>query len=127
MTGAPMPCPDFQEFMLPTLQVLSDQQERPISQIRELVADHLRLTEAVRAQRVASGLTLTYQDRCHWACTYMRQAGLITWVRRGTYALAPRGAQVLSARPARVDLPFLRQFSEFVQWMARAADDRDTP
>lgn len=124
-----MACPDFQQSMLPILQVLSDQQEHALSEIRELVAGHMHLTDADRSERVASGRKLAYQDRCNLACTYLRQAGLITWVRRATYALAPRGGKVLSTRPARIDLRFLRQFPEFVQWMSstRITDDSDTP
>ncbi len=112
-----MACPDFQRFMLPILDVLAKGGERKISEIRDLVAAHMKLSEADRAERVASGRKFAYVDRCNWACSYLRQAGLVDWVRRGTYRLAPAGAKVLQARPAQVDLAYLRQFPAFVEWI----------
>jgi restriction system protein len=112
-----MACPDFQRFMLPILDVLAKGGERKISELRELVATHMQLSASDRAERVASGRKLAYEDRCNWACTYLRQAGLVDWVRRGTYRLSPAGAKVLLARPAQLDLAYLRKFPAFVEWI----------
>ena len=112
-----MPCPDFQSFLLPMLQVLSDGAEMKSPELRARVAVLLKLGVEDMAERVASGKRLAYVDRSYWACTYLTQAGLVTWVRRGVYQISTRGTEVLETRPARIDLARLREEPLFRAWI----------
>ncbi len=115
-----MACPDFQAFMLPVLEVLRGGGELKKPEIREQTARRMALSAADLSETLSSGRRLTYVDRCNWACTYLTQAGLVTWVRRGTYQISARGEQVLRESPAKIDLALLSRFPEFTAWINRS-------
>jgi restriction system protein len=59
----------------------------------------------------------------HWAKTYLTKAALVTITRRGYFVIAPRGRQVLSQNPPRIDNEFLNRFDEFRQFKEKSAED----
>lgn len=114
-----MPVPDYQSLMQPVLAVLADGEARPISEIRERVAEHVGLTEEDRREMVPSGQKPLYHDRVSWAVSYMKQAKLLERPKRGVYELTQRGRDVLDANPDRVDNQVLEQFEEFRAFLER--------
>ena len=46
----------------------------------------------------------------------MKKAGLLESPRRGYFRITPRGLQVLEKNPPEIDVSFLEQFSEFVEF-----------
>lgn len=97
-----MPIPDYQALMLPLLQVASDGQEHSMRDVIERLATDYRLTEAERNQLLPSGQQATFDNRAHWARSYLKQAGLLDSPRRGYFKITQRGRDVLgqSPRPA---------------------------
>lgn len=85
--------PTIDQFRPVVLRVLSDGQERAIREVCELVADHLKLSEAVRAERIPSGQH-RYVNRINWACSGLTQAGLLERPRRGHYRITDNGRVV---------------------------------
>src|SRR5262249_12735435 len=73
-----------------------------------------------RSELLPSGKQSVFNNRVHWAKTYMAQAGLIENTRRGYFAITLRGQQALASRPSRIDNAFLNQFEEFKQFKERA-------
>ena len=51
-----------------------------------------------------------------WAKVYLEQAELVTSPRRGHFVITPRGEGVLKKPPPRIDIRFLEQFPEFVEF-----------
>lgn len=118
-----MACPDYQAFMLPVLQVLSDGVERRLPELRLQSAQRLGLGPIEMAEKLSSGRRLAYEDRANWACTYLTQAGLVEWVRRGVYRISPVGAKLVASKPLRVDLKYLLGIDEFRGWYKRSKED----
>ena len=119
--------------MLPVLKVLVSGAETPISDVRERVAAAAGLTpEDVRELYV--GGKRVFSNRINWAVTYLKHAGLVERIRRGSYRLTAEGESLLAQAPPRVDLKFLRNYPAYVKWRPRKStplapldDAPDTP
>jgi len=121
-----MPVPGFQELTLPVLREFADGQERTTREVRDRVAMALRLTPQDLAESLPSGRQTRFANRAAWAHVYLKMAGLLESPRRGVYRLTERGRGVLTAPPERIDIPYLMQFPEMVEFRNRHADDDDT-
>ena len=109
--------------MLPILSILSDGGQRSRKELATLAADRLGVAEEERAELLPSGRVLLYQNRSAWAVTYLFKAGLIERVRAGHYQISERGRAALAKNPNKIDLRFLRQFPEFVQFYMGENED----
>lgn len=112
-----MPVPDFQTLMRPLLEeYASGGGERPIADVRAVLAAKFALTEEELAERLPSGLAKTFDNRVGWAATYLYRVSLLVRPRRSVYAITERGRDVLAANPDRIDLTVLSQFTEFAEF-----------
>jgi restriction system protein len=118
-----MSIPDYQTVMLPLLRYLGDSREHTLSECVEAVANEFKLTGEERLQFLPSGTSTVIGNRVGWARTYMKKAGLLESPRRGVFRITERGTQVLSTRPQRVDVKFLDQFPEFVEFRTVRTDN----
>lgn len=109
-----MAIPDYQTLMLPLLKALVDKQEHSLRDVVALLANEFGLSEDERTQLLPSGGQPIMANRVAWAKTYLKKAGLVDQPKRGYVQLTTRGEQVVKSAPARIDIKFLEQFSEFV-------------
>jgi restriction system protein len=114
-----MAVPEYQSFMLPLLQLASDQREHLLTEAYDVMAQQFGLTEEERADLLPSGRQSRFENRAGWARTYLKKAGLIDSAGRGKFRITPRGLDVLKAKPTFVDKEFLTQFPEFREFQAR--------
>lgn len=108
--------------MLPVLKAVSDGQEHRIREIIEQLAREFRLADAERQQLLPSGKQPTFDNRVHWARTYLVQAGLLQATKRAHVRITDRGREALTKAPARIDNEYLLQFPEFLQFRARTRE-----
>ncbi len=113
-----MPLPDYQTFMLPLLQFAADCKEHTLREAIDTLSDKFNLTETERTELIPSGQTRIY-NRLGWTATYLRKAGLLSSAARGKFKITKRGLDVLKKAPSKVDVHFLTQFPEFVEFRAR--------
>lgn len=106
-----MAVPDFQSFLLPALEALSDKKERRRQEVIERVAVRLGLTEADRQERLPSGKHLRHAHRTSWALFDLLKAEFIARPARGVFVITPAGAAALALKPARIDVAFLNEHS----------------
>lgn len=111
-----MPIPDFQSLMLPLLRLVADGEEYSMVDVRERLADDFDLSQEDRDQLLPSGRQAVFANRVAWAKSYLQQGGLLSSIRRGRFRIAPRGIEVLTNSPDRIDIKFLQQFPEFVEF-----------
>lgn len=121
-----MPIPDYQTIMLPLLRYLGDGDEHSMSEVIEAVSDEFDLTPQERLQLLPSGTSTIIGNRVAWARTYMKKAGLLESPKRGVIRITIRGGDVLKTRPSRVDVKFLDQYPEFVEFRTIRHDDAPT-
>lgn len=118
-----MAIPDYQSCMLPLLKLVADGNEHSLREVVELLAGVFQLTEAERAELLPSGGQQVFHNRIGWARSYLKKAGLLDAPRRGRFRITPRGLDVLAGQPVRIDVRFLEQFPEFVQFREGSRKD----
>jgi restriction system protein len=122
-----MPIPDFQTIMLPLLQLAGDGKEHSIHEAVEKLADQFDLTEEEQTKLLSSGQQPVFYNRVGWARTYMKKAGLLQDPRRGYFRITERGREVLDQNPDRIDMKYLRQFPEYIDFRETAREAAESP
>lgn len=110
-----MAVPKYHEMMLPILEHLDKTQNGAAvssKQIREFVAAHFRLSEEDRADTIPSG-SARYMNNAQWACTYLKQAGLVESPKRAFFQITERGREFLSRDKSAMSQKDLLEFPEF--------------
>lgn len=117
-----MPIPDYQKFMQPLLQYLSDGQSRSRQDRAKWLANYFQLTDEQQLERLPSGKATTLYSRVGWAGTYLLKAGLLDRPARGQVRITPRGLEALadSNRGTVIDNAYLRRFPEFVAFQSQS-------
>ena len=113
-----MAIPDYQTCMLPFLRLLRDGQPMALRQIRDSLSDFFQLTDDDKAKMLPSGQMSVFKSRVGWTRTYLKKAGLITYVSRGVCQITERGQSVLRDAPQKIDIDYLDQFAEFREFRA---------
>jgi len=111
-----MAIPDYQTCMLPFLRYLSDGMEHTLRDAEERLAEHFNLTSAERAELLPSGQQGIFKNRIGWARTYMKKAALLEAPKRGVFKITERGVKTLASNPSRIDVKYLEQFPEFMEF-----------
>lgn len=114
-----MPVPDFQTIMLPLLHCFSDGQEHSIQDLMSILAEKFSLSADELNTLLPSGKQTIFYNRVGWARTYLTKAGLLEMSRRSYYRITERGKHVLARNPSRIDMRFLEQFPEYVEFRER--------
>lgn len=115
-----MTIPDFETIMAPLLSFVKDGKEYSIVDIETHLIDHFKLTEedANRLKPSSTHETL-FQNRMRWARFYLKKAGLLEDPRRGYTKITQRGREIANKNPQKIDIKFLMQFSEFVEFYSK--------
>ena len=111
-----MAIPDYQTCMLPFLRFLSDGAEHTLLAAEDSLADHFKLTPAERAELLPSGQQGVFKNRIGWARTYLKKAALLESPKRGVFKITDRGLKTLASKPSRIDVKYLEQFPEFIEF-----------
>lgn len=94
--------PTWEEFMVPTLRVMSDGTLRHWREFQPLVADEANLTSDQRTEMLPSGNQLKYQNRIGWAVSFLTNVGALARPKRGHYEITDAGAQLIKLFPGGV-------------------------
>lgn len=112
-----MAIPDFQSCMRPLLMMVKDGQVHKFNETVERVCRYLELTEEEIREKLPSGKQTYIKNRLAWARTYMNKASLTQAPGRGEIQITARGQQALIDCPERVDVRYLKQYPEFVEFL----------
>jgi restriction system protein len=111
-----MTIPDFQSIMLPLLQLTRDGEEHSLKEAVEALADQYHLTQEERSELLPSGQQQLFYNRVGWANTYLKKSGLVEPTRRSHIKITERGREVLASNPPRIDMAYLKQFPEYIDF-----------
>jgi len=115
-----MAIPDYQTVMLPLLNLAADSKEHRFRDAIEELALFFNLTDDERKELLPSGSQATFDNRVGWARTYMKKAGLLESPKRGYFRITDTGMQALSTKPKTINVKFLEQFPEFLEFKTRS-------
>jgi restriction system protein len=111
-----MPIPDYQTLMLPLLKFAADGKEHHVREAVAALALQFSLTEEELKERLPSGVDAVFRNRVGWAGTYLKKAGLIEYPKRGFIQITQRGKVVIGQKPPKINVAFLKQFPEFIEF-----------
>ena len=115
-----MAVPDFQSMMLPFLWCTADGEEHEMADVREKLAREFHLNEAEIKELLPSGKQSRFSNRVAWAKVYLAQAGLLDTPRRGAFRISDRGRALLADPPSVVNIKFLEQYPEFLEFRSQS-------
>lgn len=113
-----MTIPDYQSIMLPLLRFASDGEEHSLREAIDALADQFKLSAEERQTLLPSGQQAIFDNRAGWARTYLKKASLVESTRRGYFRITRRGQDVLHKDPASINVAYLKQFPEFVEFQS---------
>lgn len=116
-----MSLPTYEELYPYTLQSLSDGLPKAIKEIREEVANDLKLTQEQINFRLESGI-IQYNNRIAWSLSYLKQAGAVTSPNRGTYRITDVGYKLLKLDF--IDNSKLMQFESFRKFKNKSHEEK---
>jgi restriction system protein len=118
--------PDYQSIMLPLLKVVANKKEYKLQELIEILSSTFKLTDIERKEMLPSGQQRIFDNRVAWARTYLKKAGLVVSPRRAFVIITERGQKVLSENPEFINVRFLKQFPEFVEFQTTKKENNST-
>lgn len=110
--------PDFQSIMLPMLRSLEDGEKRTLSEVREDLAAHFKLSDEERAELLPSGRQPVFTNRVAWANVHLGKAGLLQKPERGWLQITDEGRAVLAKNPPKIGMKDLEQYPSYKTFRA---------
>lgn len=99
--------PTWDQFMVPTLKVLSDGKIPSRRELYDLVAHETHLDDEQRAEVLDSG-ELRFENRISWAITYLVKANAVMRPSRGHHEITDSGRLLLESHPNGLTVADLR-------------------
>lgn len=121
-----MAIPDYQSIMLPLLTFAADGNEHSLREAIEGLSENFGLTDAEKNELLPSGQQPRFDNRVAWARSYMTKAILLEATRRGHFRISERGREVMSKNPPEINVKFLEQYPEFVEFRAKHREREET-
>lgn len=113
--------PDYQSLMLPVLACAEKESIQTRHAIM-ILSEKIGLSDEECALMLPSGKQRIFDNRVHWAKTYLKQAGLLSYPRRGYFEVTEEGRKVLTAQPDRIDVNYLKKYPSFLEFQSRKGD-----
>jgi len=108
--------PNFQNIMLPLLEIIGDKKEHTIQELRDLLAKYFHLTEEERSEILSKSKQQRFNNRVGWARTYLKKAELLAYTQKGYFKITDRGLTVLHEKPSKINIKYLKRFPEFLEF-----------
>ncbi len=105
--------PKYDEIYKDFLEILVDEREHAIKEIREKIAGKWGMSKNERLLRTRGGTGYVFDSRVGWARTHLIKAGLIESPAKGFLRISSIGSKILREKPGpKIDNIFLAQFME---------------
>ncbi len=120
-----MAIPDFQSLMLPLLKFAADGKEHAAHEATDSLSQLFQLSDEEKELLLPSGQQTIIGNRVYWALTHLKHAGILESTRRGYFKISQRGLGVLQQNPSRIDLRFLSQFPEYLEFRRTSKKEKN--
>lgn len=122
-----MPIPNFPSLMLPLMKFVADGTEHTTIEAADYIAIQFGLSKQERKKLLPTKNLPVFTQRITWARAHLRMARLLEPRGKGVFRITPRGQQVLADNPPKIDIPFLKQFPEYVEANNKKKKTHATP
>lgn len=114
-----MSMPTYEEIMLPLLRLIADGKMYNNKYCEEKLANEFGLTDEDLHKKLQGGAKVFY-NRFGWAKTYLKNACLIEFPRRGSLRITQRGQELLERNPIELNSKYLMKYKEFQEFLERS-------
>jgi len=108
-----MPIPDFQTFMRPLLNSISDGIEHDLKEVKKVLINEFSVTDEELQIKIPSQRAYLFDNRLGWANTYLKNAGLIASQKRGFLHITDHGKTFLGEHPKQIKVSDLKNIDKF--------------
>jgi restriction system protein len=108
-----MGIPDFQTFMRPLLNCISDGVEHDLKQVKKELIKIFGITDDELSIKIPSQRAFLFDNRLGWANTYLKKAGLITSQRRAYLQITSTGIDFLKIHKDKIKISDLKKIDQF--------------
>lgn len=117
--------PDFQLLMLPVMELLKDNQTHTFQEVLEFLIVRFQLTGEELRVYVPSGQQPLFKNRATWAISYLKNAGLIRYVKRAVYQITDLGHTVFTDNITGITTQYLKKFEGYKLWQESIQNKED--
>lgn len=114
-----MPVPKYDEMMVPVLKALSTGNSLSTKELRTYIVRVFHLDEEATSELIPSGVP-RYANNVLWACTYLKQAGLIMSPKRSYYQILPEGEKLIESGIFSINRHDLMKYPQFQNFIKRS-------
>jgi len=107
--------PDYQSILLPLLKLVSKEDIRR-KDADVALSKEFDLSDEDRSKLLPSGKQRVFDNRIHWAATYLVKAGLVVRPKRGLLRITDSGKSLLAENPKELRLKQLKAIPEFQEF-----------
>jgi len=111
--------------MLPVLKFYADEENHHTNEATKAMCVHFNLSEKEKNELLPSETQPKIDNRTSWARHYMIRAGLLEKSGRGYAKITKRGKDVLSKNPNEINIKFLNQFPEFLEFKNKGEKQKE--
>lgn len=120
-----MSIPDYQSFMKPILESISDGDIYSFSYIVEKMIVYFDLSKEEIEEVLPSGNQTYLKNRVGWAKTYLKKAGLLKYPSRAKIQITEEGVKALKSN-TRIDKKYLENYEEFLEFQSKEKINKET-
>ena len=108
--------PKYIEILLPLLNLLQDERVYTSKEYISHLEKEFNLSEEDKKQVISNGKTKLFSNRIAWAKTYLKQAGLVEYPKRGEVKITSEGLAFLKSKHSKITLEDLERYPQFVEF-----------
>ena len=112
-----MAVPKFYEFMLPILELFSDDKIHSLEECIQISIEKFGLSSEDLNEMVKGGKQTKVANRINWSITYLKKALLIETIDKRKFKITQRGKELLSTNPKIINSKLLKQYDEFIKFI----------
>lgn len=112
--------------VLPLIRYASDEQEHHVAEAYDNIAQVFDVSDDERQDLLPSGQDKIFSNRVRWSLFYLKKAGLLESPRRSYFKITEAGLSALQKQPATIDVQFLKQYPEFLEFLRGKPKDKGT-
>lgn len=116
-----IPVPKYNEMYASFLRSLEDGEIHTVKEIRQFVAEDLKLSETDLSEMLPSGKQSLFANRLGWTRQYLLKAGLVMSMGRGQLVLSEEGIKTLPEADG-IDNQYLLKYDSFKQYINKESE-----
>ncbi|MDD3793902.1 MAG: restriction endonuclease [Candidatus Gracilibacteria bacterium] len=118
-----MAIPKFNETMLPILKLIGDEKEYTLNNVVDILGKEFNLNEEELSLMSSNGGGQFY-NKVGWGKSYLKQAGLVEYPRRGFFKITKEGKKVLKENLDEISVSYLKKYPSFIKFVSGNKSDK---